>query len=396
MTQRWRSERLKSVRLSIWVPKLCWILRGVFCVLGVFVFTDEVSQTHELGIFNRGDRSEIGTFEDKPLENNYAMNTVDICPVGALTSKDFRFRQRVWYLKDMETICVGCSTGCNVRLFYNEEGFFRVKPVYNKDVNGYWMCDKGRDVYKFLNPEARLQKAQKMSGGVYEEMSAGAAAKKVGVEFRKAVEAHGADSVALVLTGQYTCEEYSDILSFFTGEIKSQNVYHWMNCPDQAEDFDGILLRGDKNPNTRGLRAILKNFGLEGRDWKQFCQQLDAGQVKWLIVAGPENLEAFPDLRDRLNEFSKSESMIWLSAAKVSETIRFPVTTWQIPLKTYAEKNGTFINFDGREQKISAMTTMVAGALTLGEATQLLSGKEVDFFPDYMKTTQVKDAVKNQ
>ena len=143
-------------------------------------FTDEVSKTHELGIFNRGDRSEIGTFEDKPLENDYAINTVDICPVGALTSKDFRFRQRVWYLKDAETICVGCSTGCNVRLFYNEEGFFRVKPIYNKDVNGYWMCDKGREVYKFLNVEARLQKAQKIMGKDYKEMSAGTAAKEVG------------------------------------------------------------------------------------------------------------------------------------------------------------------------------------------------------------------------
>ena len=64
-------------------------------------FTDEVSQTHELGIFQRGDRSEIGTVEDRPLDNNYSANVIDICPVGALTSKDFRFRQRVWFLKEL-------------------------------------------------------------------------------------------------------------------------------------------------------------------------------------------------------------------------------------------------------------------------------------------------------
>ncbi|MEZ4873606.1 MAG: hypothetical protein R2827_15465 [Bdellovibrionales bacterium] len=88
-------------------------------------------KTNELESLIIGDHSEIGTVEGKPLENDYALNTVDICPVGALTSKDFRFRQRVWYLKNKNTICPGCSTGCNVAAYYNEEGLFRVKPVEN-------------------------------------------------------------------------------------------------------------------------------------------------------------------------------------------------------------------------------------------------------------------------
>lgn len=131
-------------------------------------FTDEVSKTNELGIFNRGDRSEIGTFDDKPLNNPYSINTVDICPVGALTSKDFRFRQRVWYLKEKQTVCNGCSTGCNIKAYYNEEGVFRVKPVFNESINGYWMCDKGREVYKFVNKENRLTMAQKKTSEGFE------------------------------------------------------------------------------------------------------------------------------------------------------------------------------------------------------------------------------------
>ena len=119
-------------------------------------FTDEVSHTHELGIFNRGDRSEIGIFKDKPLENNYSLNTVDICPVGALTAKDFRFKQRVWYLKTADSICTGCSTGCNIHLDYNEEGVFRVRPRYNEQVNKHWMCDEGRLVYQIPNKKDRL------------------------------------------------------------------------------------------------------------------------------------------------------------------------------------------------------------------------------------------------
>ena len=114
-------------------------------------FTEEVSKTNELGIFQRGDRSEIGTYSGKPLNNKYSVNTVDICPVGALTSKDFRFRQRVWFLKDKPSICTGCSTGCSVDVFFNKEGLWRVKPRYS-EVNGYWMCDEGRNIYKATNP----------------------------------------------------------------------------------------------------------------------------------------------------------------------------------------------------------------------------------------------------
>ena len=241
-------------------------------------FTEEVSKTHELGIFNRGDRSEIGTFEDKPLENDYAINTVDICPVGALTSKDFRFRQRVWYLKDAETVCPGCSTGCNVRAFYSEEGFFRVQPVYNEAINGHWMCDKGRDVYKFVNPEFRLQKAQ-WNGT---QMSAGKAAKEAGLQLREAVQEHGPQSVALVLTGQYTCEEYNEILNFFTKELKSKNVYHWVNNPTETENFDGLLIRGDKNPNTRGLKEALKKFDADkGPDKKEKASPGQSSVKNW-------------------------------------------------------------------------------------------------------------------
>ena len=149
-------------------------------------FTEEVSKTRELGIFNRGDRSEIGTFDGKPLNNNYSLNTVDICPVGALTSKDFRFRQRVWYLKEASTICTGCSTGCNVTAYYNEEGMWRVRPRLNEKVNGYWMCDKGRDIYKYVNKKSRLLTAKISKGSQVEALEAGAAVKKLSASLKAA------------------------------------------------------------------------------------------------------------------------------------------------------------------------------------------------------------------
>src|SRR5690606_38124409 len=118
-------------------------------------FEDEVTKTSSLGIFNRGDRSVINTYEGRRIQHNYSYNLADICPVGAFTAKDFRFRCRVWFLKDVNTICNGCSPGCNVSLYYNKNQrvYYRLKPRFNEDVNGYWMCDYGRTMYDHANAD---------------------------------------------------------------------------------------------------------------------------------------------------------------------------------------------------------------------------------------------------
>ncbi|NQZ02924.1 MAG: (2Fe-2S)-binding protein, partial [Bdellovibrionales bacterium] len=276
-------------------------------------FTEEVSKTNELGIFNRGDRSEIGTFKDKPLANNYSLNTVDICPVGALTSKDFRFRQRVWYLKEMDSICTGCSTGCSITGYYNEEGMWRVKPRHNEEVNGHWMCDEGRDLYKFVNKDARLLSAQTLVGGQTKEMSVGEALPQI----KEKIEASGADKTALVLTGQYTLEEYNDLLRAYQDLSGNKSVYHWLNHPDKVDDFDGILLRGDRNPNTKGLRKALDEQGISTQ-WQDLVSAIEAGKIETLVVAGPENLAVFDDLDEKVALFGKVQNLVWLGAPKLA------------------------------------------------------------------------------
>ncbi|MDM7915983.1 MAG: 2Fe-2S iron-sulfur cluster-binding protein, partial [Candidatus Eisenbacteria bacterium] len=114
-------------------------------------FCDRVTGTGELRIINRGNRSEIGTFPGKPLDNPYSLNTVDLCPVGALTSKDFRFQCRVWFLSSAKSICAGCSRGCNIYMEQNEGTIHRLRPRENQEVNRWWMCDEGRRTYVPLN-----------------------------------------------------------------------------------------------------------------------------------------------------------------------------------------------------------------------------------------------------
>lgn len=336
-------------------------------------FTDEVTKTNELGIFNRGDRSEIGTHDGKPLDNKYSLNTVDICPVGALTSKDFRFRQRVWYLKEAESVCNGCSTGCSVKVYFNKEGFFRVRPKFNKDVNGHWMCDEGRDIYKFVNAPARWLRAKKMSGGAWSDLAPGAAAKEAGA----AIKASGT-SAALVLTGQYTVEEYDEAISTFIKDTGSKNVFHWINNPETFDKFDGLLLRGDRNPNTKGLIKVLEKHGITAT-WKQLAEGLKAKSIKTVIVAGPENQVWFPEMKERIKELSQCDNLIWMQTGKNEdlESLSGPKNVWLIPMKSFVEKDGTFINFQGLERKFKKATTVVSEALTLAEATQLIFGKQM-------------------
>jgi len=118
-------------------------------------FTSNITKTHELGIIGRGDHARVSTMPGKKLDNPYAMNVVDLCPVGALTSKDFRFAQRVWFLTSTPSICHGCAKGCNIyvdhnKLKYKDEKIYRFRPRRNDEVNGHFICDEGRLSYKLL------------------------------------------------------------------------------------------------------------------------------------------------------------------------------------------------------------------------------------------------------
>ncbi len=328
-------------------------------------FTEEVSKTNEFGIFSRGDHSEIGTVDGMPVENNYALNTVDICPVGALTSKDFRFRQRVWYLKDFNTVCNGCSTGCNVKVYFNENGLYRVRPVYNPEVNGYWMCDVGRDIYKFADRDARQVRALRNNGELSQDFAG-----KVALEVSEHLKKQDMTKTAVVLTGQYTVEEYEDLIDFVKSKGIS-NVYHWINNPEKLDDFDGILFRGDLNPNTKGLQKVLTEAGVKVRPWEELYTNIENGKLSTILVAAPEIQKAYPDLESVFDRLNKADTLIWLTSG--SNPI-FEKANYVIPMKSFTEKNGTFINFAGKAQPIKKGVTIVSEALTLSDLSQLLSG----------------------
>ena len=391
-------------------------------------FTEEVSKTNELGIFNRGDKSEIGVFKDKPLNNNYAVNTVDICPVGALTSKEFRFQQRVWYLKTADSICTGCSTGCNTQIDYNEEGLFRVRPRYNEKINKHWMCDKGRALYQLPNAKGRLLQAlypssmSELKNLTLEDSlnsdvdsSAGfnnkpqnnnkkacstVQALKV---FKNRLLKENQTAKALILTGQYTTEEYENLISFFVnlpGGGKD-SVYYWKNNEKSFDDFDGLLLRGDKNPNTKGVLKVLEKYNVNTK-WQDLESRLNSKELNLVFVAGPENQKAYPDLKQKLASFVKHcENILWWTAhplPKISVENKDPTKklygknlkdekVWQIPSKTFFEKSGSYINHAGIVQKVKATALLAPAALSLSESSAVLKGEAlITKEPEFLNT----------
>ena len=124
-------------------------------------FSKDIAEDDALGIVNRGSYNTIATFLDTPFDNNYTLNTADICPVGALTSKDFRFQMRVWFLKETNSLCTGCGTGCNTVIGSRENTMYRYEPRDNDAVNGPWMCDAGRLDYKWIGRDDRLTEVQR-------------------------------------------------------------------------------------------------------------------------------------------------------------------------------------------------------------------------------------------
>lgn len=311
-------------------------------------FEDEVTKTSSLGIFNRGDHAVIGTFPNRKIKHNYSYNIVDICPVGAFTAKDFRFKCRVWFLSETKTICPGCSTGCNVTLFQNknQRQYYRLKPRKNKEVNGHWMCDYGRTMYEHLNADERLAVPMAMGKQLSWQDISKQMVQKLSTLKGKA------EKVALVFTPQYTNEEYNFILDSLKTLLDAfPKVYIWRDVNEKINDFDGILFRGDRNPNTSGLKQTLESFNIAATPLNDNFSALAAQNAEVTLVFGPEIEKAYSQFANEITRFAELANVIYFGTTKNPITKKFSMI---VPTRVFAEKNGTVVNYNGVSQKLKA------------------------------------------
>ena len=178
----------------------------------------------------------------------------------------------------------------------------------------------------------------------------------------KTVAAQNSDAVAVVLTAQYTVEELEDFCHVLN-QMKIKNFFYWKNNEESFDSFDGLLLRGDKNPNTKGLQKVLTHYHAKGT-WSDYEKAAKAKAFKMTLVAAPENQVVYPDLEKKIETFKLGGDVVWLTSCKNEKFNQFK---WQIPMKGFVEKSGTFVNFKGIEQKIKAGTSIIPTALSLQE-----------------------------
>ncbi len=293
-------------------------------------FTKNITKTNELGVIHRSDRSVISTFDDNPLKNPYAMNVVDLCPVGALTSKDFRFKKRVWFLNSFESICNKCSKGCNIyvdhsKSKYEEDKIYRYRPRYNKFINGYFICDVGRLSYKEENENTKVNTLLRGNLSEYEYANS---------KFLRLLKRFYS-KILFLISPSLSLEEMYRICKL-TKKFGA-NISGFDLCEYDKNFGDDFLRCNDLSTNRRALKIL---------NISQSKEELD----KYLSIASLVVFVGREDY-DLLKGFGQIENSILVNQAMPSMP-----DFWDLflPYKTFASKEGSYINIDGYLQYVDA------------------------------------------
>jgi NADH-quinone oxidoreductase subunit G len=300
-------------------------------------FCNEIAHDDVLGFIDRGSHTVLTAHPGKRLENNYSLNTVDICPVGALTSSHFRFKMRVWFLKETKSICTSCATGCNTIIGTREDAIYRQTPRDNDEVNSCWMCDYGRLNFDYLESEKRLLEPQIFSNGKLVAADWKSAIAHAALQLRQ----FGGWEIAIIASGRMTNEEL-----WLTAQITKFLGVQWIDIVPRRGQGDDILLSEDRNPNANGARLILDLPSEPGSKLPAMVEAVKSGQIKALLALG-EKPTAFGISTEQLSQLPAFVVMDILA----KETTDF--ATALLPAFGFAEKRGSMINGEGRLQRLN-------------------------------------------
>ena len=300
-------------------------------------FMDEVAQEPVLGFSERGTHTTVGVYPGRELDNNYGLNTVDLCPVGALTSNDFRFQMRTWFLKETPSIDTNCGTGTNIIIWTRGNKIFRVTPRQNDDVNSCWMPDSHRLSYTCPSDDNRLSAPLIKADGVHEETcwsnSISAAA--------EAIKQFEGNEIAIIASGKQTNEEL-----FMMRTLAAELGTDLISIIPHTQESDKMLISEDRNPNTTGAGLVL---GLDDPTEKLAAIKdgISNGSIKAVIAASEDLLDAGFSAED----IDGLELLISIfnttnATAQASDIV--------FPGASSAEKRGSMINVTGRLQKLNA------------------------------------------
>lgn len=313
-------------------------------------FCQEITKTEELTVIHRGDHSTIALFPGAALDNPLSANVVDICPVGALTDRDFRFKVRVWYLEKTPSICPGCSTGCNVSVESYQNRIARLKPRVNEAVNSHWICDEGRYSFHALTEGERLTAPLIRHEGGWVPATWEQALRAAGAGLKSA------SSIAAILSGRNTNEE-AYLFAKLAKRLSPSSALEVFYQERALTEVEKILKSPDRSPNFRGAREMgVRSDG----GFDPLVKKLIAGQFAAAYVVG-EDLLATSSEPEALRAALKKLSFLVVQDIRMTETAKLAHVV--LPATHFGEKEGTYTNRKGRVQKLNAALVAPEGTL---------------------------------
>jgi NADH-quinone oxidoreductase subunit G len=327
--KRMRDEPVHKPKAVVFGPTIVYDAERCIVCTRCVRFSEEVAKDAVLSVRQRGNLNEITVAPGRELDHPYTLMTEYVCPVGALTAKDFRFKARVWFLRSARTVCQGCATGCNAFLDFDprSEKPYRHRPRENLLVNKYWMCDEGMLDYRRIE-EGRVKKA-----------SLGKEATTVGAALDRAaktLQAVAPERVAVVFSAQHSNEDNYALLALARDVIGTESLFI-SGKPDG--EGDNILRSADKNPNTRGVASLTKVN--PARAMHELAQDLEAQEYSVVLALGADlgDIDALP---------ASNAAFVVLSTHEGPLTERAAVL---LPASTWAETDGTYVNVKGFTQE---------------------------------------------
>ncbi len=333
---RFVEEKNHKPKHTAWGPNVMFDAERCISCSRCIRYAKEIAKQDVLTFVNRGDHVQIELFDETKFDNPYSMNVIEICPVGALTSRDFRFKTRVWEMSFNDSICPGCARGCNMKIGVRNNKVLRLQPRTNLHVNRYWMCDDGRlNQYPFVN-ESRIKNSMILQNN-----------EQVEVPYEEAIKI-AAKSLSnfkpneiMVLGSAYSTTEDNYMLQKFAKQILKTNHIEYLRHidPDFGDDF---LRVNDRTPNAKGCEEI----GIapaEASLVNDLIANIKNKHIKAILIMN-DNLQGYDKL---LESFSEVEILIVLATNHNKLTAMADVV---LACSTYAEVEGTFINIDGRVQ----------------------------------------------
>jgi len=299
-------------------------------------FCQEIAKDDVLGFVDRGSHTILTAHPGKRLENNYSLNTVDICPVGALTSSDFRFKMRVWFLKETKSFCTSCATGCNTLIGTRQDVIYRQTPRENDAVNSSWMCDYGRLNFDFVQSEDRLLEPEILSDRKMIPVDWDIAIKHAVLQLRQ----FQGWEIAIIASGRMTNEEL-----WLTSQLAKTIGVTLIDIVPRRGPGDDILLSEDRNPNTNGAK-LLGVTAEPGARLPEIVEAVKSGRIRALVALGEDP----SDIGITAAELSALPAFVSMS---MLSTVATQNATVVLPSFAFAEKRGSMINTKGRLQRLN-------------------------------------------